>query len=393
MPVSVQTPEHRIAPRLDQDTSGDVPGIVVLATARSRGRLAELDSLRGLAAFAVSLSHVFSEPVGTVGAVVAVISVTPLHAFYDGHRAVLFFFVLSGFVLALPFFRRKVSPAAFVVKRAVRLYPIYLVVIAASIGAYALLIGDPHLDWATSLSYASMVGANTPGFDGVVWSLAHEMRISIVFPLLMIPVVKFSSGWILVASLLLLAAGFWTADPTRGVGLIDTVYYGFFFVLGAVVAKHIDWLLAFVRTFSWQRAVLWLGAALVVYGAMPFSGVALPLQQGAVGFAVVGIMLLGVGTRVVSGLLLHPILRFMGRISYSYYLLHTVVLTHVADLMYGHAPNIVIATVGIAASMGLAWAAYRWIEVPSIRLGQSLYLRISQRTAEPVVHVAAARAA
>ena len=206
--------------------------VVPRAPGRDPVRLGELDSLRGLAALAVSFAHIFAAPVGVAGAVIAVISLTPLHALYEGQRAVLFFFVLSGFVLALPFFRGQVSPTAFVVKRAARLYPAYLVVIAASIGASSILLGDPHLDWGSALSYASMVSANTPGYDGVVWSLAHEMRLSIVFPLLMIPIVKFPSRWVLVSSLALVAAGFWVGDTPRSVVPIATVFYAFFFVLG-----------------------------------------------------------------------------------------------------------------------------------------------------------------
>jgi peptidoglycan/LPS O-acetylase OafA/YrhL len=352
------------------------------APRRDSVRLGQLDSLRGLAALAVSFAHIFAAPVGVAGAVIALISLTPLHALYEGQRAVLFFFVLSGFVLALPFFRGQVSPTAFVVKRAARLYPAYLLVLAASIGAYSILLGDPHLDWGSALSYTSMVSANTPGFDGVVWSLAHEMRLSIVFPLLMIPIVKFPSRWVLLSSLALVAAGFWVGDTPRSVVPVATVFYAFFFVLGAVVAKHMDRLVALVRGLKARRAALWLAAALVVYGAMPFTGLALPIQEAAVGLAVVGIMLLALGRPAVSRFLMHPALRFLGRISYSYYLVHSVVLTHVADLLYGHVPSLVIAAVGILGSIVLAWAAYRWVEVPSIHLGQRLYARISERMAE-----------
>lgn len=357
-------------------------GVVLRAPGPSRMRLTELDSLRGLAALAVSLAHIVSQPLGVSATVIAVISLTPLHAFYEGQRAVLLFFVLSGFVLALPFFRGDVSPTAFVVKRAVRLYPLYLLVIAASIAAYSILLGDPHVNWSAGLSYASMVSANTPGVDGVVWSLAHEMRLSILFPVLMIPIVKFPSRWVLMASLGLVAAGFWMGDTPSSVLPIATVYFAFFFVLGAVVAKHMDRLVALVRALNVRRAALLLSAAFVVYGAMPFTGIALPIQEAAVGIAVIGLILLALGRPAVSRFLMHPALRFLGRISYSYYLLHSVVLTHVADALYGHVPNVAIVIVGIGASIALAWVAYRWVEAPSIQFSQYLYRRISERVIE-----------
>ena len=90
-------------------------------------------------------------------------------------------------------------------------------------------------------------------------------------------------------------------------------------------------------------------------------------------------MLLALGRPAVSRVLMHPAFRFLGRISYSYYLLHSVVLTHVADALYGHVPNVAIVIVGIGASIALAWVAYRWVEAPSIQLSQYLYRRISER--------------
>src|SRR5262245_42624166 len=68
----------------------------------SRGpRLGELDALRGVGAIAVSLQHVLV-PIGSIAALLQVVRLTPLNALIDGTRAVLLFFVLSGFVLAIP---------------------------------------------------------------------------------------------------------------------------------------------------------------------------------------------------------------------------------------------------------------------------------------------------
>src|SRR5437764_11913890 len=91
-----------------------------------------LDGMRGLAAFYVLMRHVTWVPapddaprlwlkfLGLLG-----------HAFYYGHMAVIFFFVLSGFVIHLRFAKRlKEAPRQatfgwgdFVYRRARRLYP------------------------------------------------------------------------------------------------------------------------------------------------------------------------------------------------------------------------------------------------------------------------------
>lgn len=75
-------------------------------------RLHELDSLRGIAAFSVMLSHVFlvfpiiwntTRPAEATWWL-KLFMYSPLRVAWAGHEAVVFFFVLSGFVLALLFF-------------------------------------------------------------------------------------------------------------------------------------------------------------------------------------------------------------------------------------------------------------------------------------------------
>ncbi|MFI5289589.1 MAG: acyltransferase family protein, partial [Polyangia bacterium] len=100
----------------------------------SRERYGGLDGLRGLAALSVFFCHVAAmmPPVW----VPAGVTHSPLHVFWDGTAAVNLFFVLSGFVLALPFVgaRRKDIPyAGFVIRRIFRIYPVYLVTVGLAI--------------------------------------------------------------------------------------------------------------------------------------------------------------------------------------------------------------------------------------------------------------------
>lgn len=62
-------------------------------------RYDEIDSLRGFAALAVIISHglaIFALPSN-------LLDVTPLYLLWSSHEVVIFFFVLSGFVLTLLF--------------------------------------------------------------------------------------------------------------------------------------------------------------------------------------------------------------------------------------------------------------------------------------------------
>lgn len=349
-----------------------------------RVRLGELDALRGLAALAVSFQHVLLLT-GSAGAVLALAALTPLNALFDGTRAVLFFFVLSGFVLAVPFFQGRVSPMGFVAKRAARIYPAYWLALVVSIAVYSIS-ANVHLTLYSAANFASLLTDYTAQtYNVVFWSLVQEMRISILFPLLILPVVRLPSRWVLAGILPLLVAGFLGEEFPGGpiIGPFATIYYALFFVLGALTAKHIDALVAIVRKMSPLRAALWLGVAVLVYGVLPSGGVAIPVEKALVGAACAGIMILALGWHGLSRFLLLPIFQFVGRVSYSYYLLHLPVSKVVQYLVHVQMP-FVAPVVTVAASLLVAWVAYRWVEVPSIRLGHRLYRSISARMATPL---------
>ncbi len=78
-------------------------------------RYEELDSARGLAALSVVFHHfllifplffidTFNDKTAST---VNLLKYSPLHVFWAGHEAVIFFYILSGFVLALPFYSAK----------------------------------------------------------------------------------------------------------------------------------------------------------------------------------------------------------------------------------------------------------------------------------------------
>lgn len=328
---------------------------------------------------AVSLQHVLNIG-GTVAAVMAMISLTPLNSFVDGTRAVLLFFVLSGFVLGLPFFHTDVSPVGFVVKRATRLYPAYWLALAISIGVFSLT-ANPQLSGFAIANYVSLLTEfDAQRFNVVFWSLVQEMRLSILLPLLVVPLVRLRSRWMLLASLVLIGIGFLGEDSPGApiIGLPATAYYAFFFVIGALTAKHIDALVDRVRSARSLTVLLCLVGLLSVYGALPVVGIAVPVEKAIVGLASAGIMVIALGWRHLSAGLRSAPLQFLGRVSYSYYLLHVPISDLVNRSLGG--PSLVSATISIAMSLIAAWIAYGAVEVSGIRLGHTLYRVIKNRT-------------
>ena len=71
---------------------------------------------------------------------------------------------------------------------------------------------------------------------------------------------------------------------------------------------------------------------------------------------------------------------FLGRISYSLYLFHLIVILALVNGLYGHAPLMFILFLAGALSIVTAWCAYRFVEVPAMNLGRRLSGLVSHGT-------------
>jgi peptidoglycan/LPS O-acetylase OafA/YrhL len=86
-----------------------------------------------------------------------------------------------------------------------------------------------------------------------------------------------------------------------------------------------------------------------------------------------------------------PVLTFVGRVSYSLYLLHVLVLSVIARLMPGlvHRPageRFAAGVAFLALALAVAWTSYTLVEAPAQRLGRrmgggSATVRAAPRTA------------
>ena len=359
-----------------------------------QGRFDALDSLRGLAALVVVVNHCLNlfPPFGGLGSGqsasapdpwVAALLRSPLSLAWHGKGAVALFFVLSGFVLALPWFRvRGPSYGSFVTRRFCRIYLPYAVAVGLAMALAAALSGlrPPPLTqwfdtanwiepigWAAVLDHVLMLGAHNT-FDNAVWSLNHEMRLSLVFPLVLLPVLRFGpAGAVVLAVALYGGAGAithfagWNGPPAE---VAATLRFGTFFVLGALLARYADALA--VHRSPWSGPAAWcalLAGLFLLWG----------WQEPAV-------MALGSGLVILAAVLpggirdglLRPAPRALGRISYSLYLIHLLVILSAVHLLYGRLPLPTIAAGAFAAALPVAWVFHLWIEAPANRLGRCL---------------------
>jgi peptidoglycan/LPS O-acetylase OafA/YrhL len=155
----------------------------------SQPRLFQLDALRGIAAVTVVLNHLFSAFPGLP-------SGKAVELFTDGRSAVVLFFVLSGYVLSMPYWRGRQLPyGLYLVRRFCRIYLPFAAAATISILGAAIfhktrlpLTAWFDQTWHTPITphmlmkQFFMVPMND--FNTAFWSLTYEMQMSIVVPLL-----------------------------------------------------------------------------------------------------------------------------------------------------------------------------------------------------------------
>lgn len=231
-----------IAQQLDADAA---PAL------RRPRRIRSLDSLRGIAAFAVMLSHCMLTPVIGGSHADAIGNAARL----AGKDAVLIFFVLSGFVLFLTFEPvDRLDYGPYIVKRFTRIYPPFLFAVLLSAGLYLLVEPAPipslsgwfnNENWSAPVDVRAVAGhlamTDRPQWqwlDNVMWSLVHEIRISIVFPLLALCVLRSWRASLAVTFVLSAAATVAAGRLLPGAAFnpLSSLRYLFMFAGGAAMA-------------------------------------------------------------------------------------------------------------------------------------------------------------
>ena len=349
----------------------------------SSPRLPELDGLRGLAALTVFFSNVLGLLPGHEAFRV---QKTPLEILWDGNAAVIFFFLLSGYVLALPFVdarRRKIRPMSFIVKRLFRLYPAYWCALALALLLRAFVLQHNHLaplsSWANGIwqvpvdvrlivsQFLMLVpNVNTHGIDPVIWSLVIEMKVSLIFPAFIFLVQRTKRpafAWLILAALVLINPVF------RSLRVLPV------FVAGSYLAKYREGLQQWWLTRSAFVKVSALLLGLCLYGVSTMLSI--PDRWGvsdfitAVGAAL--LLLLSLYWQPMSRFTASAPARFLGDVSYSFYLLHLPILLAIASVLYPICHSVALcALCALTLSLAASWFMHIWVEMPMIRKGRDL---------------------
>lgn len=319
------------------------------------GHLQDLDGIRGILATAVMAYHF------GLNSFIARLS-GGLFDHVQWGFCVDFFFILSGFVLALSMTKRPPTPRAFFVKRVRRLLPVHLVILCAFLPAFLLHSPPGYLEFLMSVlllqSSLGMDSVNPPS-----WSAGLELTVPLIAVVLLNPYMRMSRA--IAIALLVLAA------LAAGVALIGLANGSKQEILRAILGLATGFFLCAVAR-QWidpqpglRRALLTYAALAGAIGVMFLTDI---VPAAAALFPVASIFTIIAGSRSRS-LLSSPIAQWFGSRSYTIYMVHFPVMI-AAIVLFGESQlqgNIAIKAGMIAVSLLLADLLTRFVELPLMR--------------------------
>lgn len=365
-------------------------------------RYIELDSLRGLASLTVFFSHAVNMLVIS-GDLFKAVNNSILHIFWDGAAAVILFFVLSGFVLTLPYVgkeERNPEYITFMIKRIFRIYPAYFFALLFSVIVKTFLYNrtgimefsdfvrqfwgwqNADLTIQSVVRHLIMIGPRYEmgQIDPIIWSLVVEMKVSVIFPFIILIVKELRSAKTGILLFLGTVLAYKLSDKALlgRLPFLDENFYHYIsmFIMGALLAKFKDPLIDWVRKMPAFVNISIFAAGIIFYTGR-YSLHELGLSYGnynyivSVGVGIILIYVIALPDRF-RALTSHPI-KLLGEISYSMYLLHFPILMVCTSIIYANFRSIKASyAVSLLLTLVLSYISYKWIEVPFQNAGRSI---------------------
>lgn len=386
---------------LGVEVDGPVTGDNLAAIDRPRFRA--LDGLRGVAALLVVLLHVEWSN-----------HLTDNNFIQHGYIAVDLFFILSGFVISSNYSNRvnNIREAQrFMGLRFFRVYPLHVALLGAFVSlefaklvahrAFGIALGPqaPFTGgdtfaafWANLFLVNGLHVLDRPTWNGVSWSISCEFAAYLLFSIMVLAgLVRtrlfFIGGFILaVAGYVGVALELGTLNVTADWGIVRCLS-GFFLGMLIFRSRRMNILCRPQTVLDGFEVAIMIAIILAMaFASGPHLVLAIPLF-------VVAIMLLQSDEGPVARLLILPAVQFLGRISYSIYMVHSllvvcllIILKRVfvlSSAMYSMRENPIVmmnpwvgdllvlgTVVGVVAT---ASATYTFIEEPGRLFGRQLF--------------------
>ncbi len=352
-----------------------------VSTTKSRKRYDHIDALRGIAAVMVMILHIYNAFMRQESIVVGSFGFPrdPFAYFDIGRMGITIFFLISGFVIGRSIKSYQKHPVkTFVIRRLFRLYPLFWFSMIMAIFCVWLPI---HRDFgiSTILANATMLPAffEEPFFIGLYWSVETELIFyMLVTALFVITGLRSIRTNIVMTIILFVVAAVFVAMPSVKPQLahwVATPYHLSLMLLGMTWREYYE---GDGAEHQWTFRI-----HLLMIVAVPFAFIAYYLIVGVdLNLSDSIAYLLGL---VIFGLGLYfwrkpgTIFTYLGKISYSIYLLHPVVFqvflrAYRSEAIVLSHHVIVYLIICSAATFLLAHLSYSFIERPFIQMGRRL---------------------
>ncbi|RUL53202.1 acyltransferase family protein [Lysinibacillus antri] len=373
-------------------------------------RIESLDSLRGISALIVVVFHCLIAFVVFANAInfqfenefIKFLTLSPLKVLWSGNEAVLLFFVLSGFVLTLPMLNGKQQRyTVYITKRFFRIYIPYIVMMAVStilaivfmeykdstgLSAHYEARWNHDVTKSAVIAYILMINYELTNVNGVVWSLIHEMRISIIFPFVAYIIYKlnfFKSFFVIFIGWALCYVGVNYINNTVDFGkyaivtgnIGQTVWYSLFFFAGSFLAKYIQLFSFLKKTHPFIKFIVFAIAILLINAKSMLYMIGIASYKMPQIIALFGILILFIfvlNSKLADEWLTRRPILWLGKVSYSLYLVHIPVIMVTTIVLGKVIPMVWAFVLAIGLSILAAGIVYRLVEVPSIHLGKKV---------------------
>ena len=298
--------------------------------------------------------------------------------FEVGRAGVDVFFVISGVIMWRVTFGRRTSPAAFLIRRASRVAPLYWLM--------TLLVGAIALVWRGFLPEVIPDGrhlvlslAFIPHFDPIGrpfpllppgWTLSYEAVFYLLFAAALILPRRLRAIGVTAGLCAVVAAGFLLNDPAYVLGANPMLLQ---FAAGVWLAVALDARVLPGR--AWGFALLLLGLAM--FAALQITGLINELWRPLIWGAPAALLVMGGLSLEADGGVPRLLgARALGDASYALYLVHLPATALIAHTLGWRDPWLFVA-VSTAFSIAIALACHVWVEIPLIAMVRRILSRRS----------------
>ncbi|CAI9386594.1 hypothetical protein MICABA_00477 [Microbacterium sp. T2.11-28] len=324
----------------------------------------------------------------------AIISQSPVKLLTAGNEAVLVFFVLSGLVVVLPVFRPGFSWMGFLSARIVRLYGPVIAALALSALLIVLVprdrstmppgswMAETHADtvtWQAFLSQASLVPRQY-SLNNPLWSLHWELLYSILLPFataLALLVRRWALTAVIVCCVLSLIGRVFEQS--------ELLYFPIF-LMGTIMAARMPDLLAWVERprARWfmpafaTASVLMLIASWLARPIAPSGSELSHVLWALAAPGAAGIVVVSLAWAPAIRFFSTRVLQWLGKISFSLYLVHVPVLATLAFAL-GSDQWPLVGLIGIPLSFLVAWVFYQAVEARIHQAARRVHRAVAAR--------------